>query len=162
MGESMDNMRNMPEWAKWTLLLYGVVMSGVFLFGAWWFYRTFISMSGGVVMEGSTTLQSETGRVIKKQQEGGQYKVEFSYAVRGATYYGSLPVGEREFDKTEVGDAIPIFYDVYQPSQWTLRTREWLFWVFAAACAFMLLLILLSVIVAFVNFYDSVRTSPSQ
>jgi lipopolysaccharide export LptBFGC system permease protein LptF len=153
-------MRIQLGFAEWIFLLLAVVTAMVFAGLAWNFYRTFVSAdSKAEIVVNSRTLRRENAQVISKQTRERQRYIEFTYTDGKRSYNGVLPVSEQEFDRTRVGDRVPIFYDIDQPEHWTLPSyKDWGFSATAGTYIFSMLLALAFAIVFFYLFYRSMRT----
>jgi hypothetical protein len=143
------------DFAEWMFLLLAMSMAIAFAGLAWNFYQIFVSAdSNAEIVVNSRTLRKGNGQVISKQIKEGQRYIEFTYTDGRRSYNGALPVSEREFDRTVIGDRIPIFYDVYQPEQWSLPSyKDVGFGVLVGLHVLPMLLVLATAIILFYVFY---------
>src|SRR5262245_52860049 len=157
-------MRIQLGFAEWMFLLLAVVTAVVFAGLAWDFFRTFVSAdSHAEIVVNSRTLRKENGQVINKQTREGRRYIEFTYTDGKRSYNGALPVSEEEFDRTNIRDRVPIFYDIDQPEQWSLpSSKDSGFLVMVGIHVFSMLVVLASAIIFFYLFYRSMRTPPPE
>lgn len=148
------------DFVDWVFLLLAAGMVLTLAGLVWNFYRTFVSADSHTeIVVNARTLRKENGQVIRKQTREGQRYIEFTYTDGKQSYNGILPVSEQEFNRTSVGDRIPIFYDIDQPEQWSLPSyKDRGFLVIAGTHIFSILLVLAFAIAFSYLFYRSVRT----
>jgi Protein of unknown function (DUF3592) len=148
------------DFAEWMFLLLAVITVVVLAGLVWNFYHTFVSSeSHAEIVVNARTLRKENGQVIRKQTREGQRYIEFTYTDGKQFYNGALAVSEQEFNRTGVGDRIPIFYDIDQPEKWSLPSyKDWGFLVVAGVHIFSILLVLAFAIAFFYLFFRLVRT----
>src|SRR5262245_326667 len=157
-------MKIQLDFAEWIFLLLAMIMVFAFAGLAWNFYRTFVSVDNRAeIVVNSRTMRKENGRVINKQTREGRRYIEFTYTDGKRSYNGALPVSEEEFDRTNIRDRVPIFYDIDQPEQWSLpSSKDSGFLVMVGIHVFSMLVVLASAIIFFYLFYRSMRTPPPE
>ena len=107
-------------------VITGVVGAGI----AWIFYNTFISTNSRINLSiNYRTLQKGYARVTEKRVENNNHDLRFTYTDGNQTYGGALMGNEHEYGKTEMGEVMPIFYDVDRPNVLVSLRKSWTLWI---------------------------------
>jgi hypothetical protein len=99
----------------------------------WWvswsfasmFYKTYISHTGdiGFIDELHQPYRKGQGTVSEKEYTDRAYRLIFTYPDGDNSFHGVMTVSEKEFNRTQIGDKIPIFYGIVSPERWLPVTR---------------------------------------
>src|SRR5262245_49736493 len=160
-------MKDASGSAKWKFFFLGILMIGMFALLSWKFSELFLGIGSGFENVGgaSQTLRRADGQVVKKEATNGHRFVEFTYMVGKQPYHGRLPISEAEFDKTEMGDTVPVFYDIERPGVWApkiLPKKDRYYWLGLGVAVFILLLNLFYALFFFRRFIKLVGSYPSR
>jgi hypothetical protein len=101
-------------------LVKGVVFWGIAGFLTWFFYSVYIDPNSrvGFIDSDQTSYVKGSGTVVEKRATQGGGELRFTYPEEGNAFQGVLFVSQEEFDRTQIGDKIPIFYGIHSPQLW--------------------------------------------
>jgi hypothetical protein len=97
------------------LLLWG--LAGVL---TWFFYSIFINAKSkiGFIDSDKVTYRKGIATVVEKRATQAKYELQFTYPEESNSFRGTLSVSQGEFDQTQIGHKVPIFYGAHFPQLW--------------------------------------------
>jgi hypothetical protein len=98
----------------------GLIFWGIAALLVWAFYSMSSGAKGGAgfIDSDRVAYRKGVGVIVEKQATQAQYELKFTYPEESNSYNGSLIVSQKEFDKAQVGDKIPIYYGIHLPHLW--------------------------------------------
>ncbi len=94
---------------------------------AWFLYSVYINPDSkiGYIDSDQIAYRKSHGTIVEKQITQNGRELTFTYPEGDNTFRGVLTVSQDEFDRTQIGDKIPIFYGLYLPHLWKpIRSGE--------------------------------------
>ncbi len=101
-------------------LFKGIVFWGIAGMLTWFLYSVYINAKSkvGFIDSDQVSYIKGNGTVVEKQLTQNGCELKFTYPEDGNSFQGVLSVTQKEFDQTQLGDQIPIFYGIQFPRLW--------------------------------------------